>query len=112
VIPVVGNLSGKAALANIARLIEQRGEKLSALYASNVEFYLFNDGSFPRFVENLARLPHTKDSLVIRSIFGGYALADAVPGYYSTSQVEPVDQLIDANSHGRSQDYRQLIGGR
>ncbi len=112
VIPVVGNLAGKSALASIGRLMEQRGDKLSAFYASNVEFYLFSDGGFPRFVENLARLPHTKNSLIIRSIFGGYTLPDSVPGYYSTSQVQPVDQVIEGNSHGRSQDYRELVGGR
>ena len=112
VIPVVGNLSGKTAMANIGRFMEQRGDKLSVFYASNVEFYLYSDGSFPRFVTNLARLPRARNSLLIRSIFGGYSLPDSLPGYYSTSQVQPVERLLEGNSNGLSQDYRELVGGR
>ena len=57
VIPVVGDLSGPRALAAIGTLLRQRGQRLSAFYASNVEFYLFGDARFDRFVSNLGSLP-------------------------------------------------------
>ena len=38
--PVVGNLAGPTALAAIGTVLKRRGEPLSALYTSNVEFYL------------------------------------------------------------------------
>ena len=39
VIPIVGDLAGPSALAAIGRLMTSRGDRLSAFYASNVEFY-------------------------------------------------------------------------
>jgi hypothetical protein len=87
IIPVVGDLSGSKALAGIARTLLAEKQLLSVFYASNVEFYLERSGSYPRFLANLARLPHTTDAVVIRSIFnrgmGG-----------SMSVVEPVDDLL------------------
>jgi hypothetical protein len=87
VIPVVGNLSGPKALAGIGRVMTERGESLSALYASNVEFYLDRDGSYQRFISNLSSMPHSSRTVIIRSIFnrsrGG-----------SLSVVQPVEELL------------------
>ena len=87
VIPVVGNLSGPKALAAIGRVMTERGESLSALYASNVEFYLARDGSYQRFIGNLSYMPHTSRTVIIRAIFnrgtGG-----------SLSVVQPVEELL------------------
>ena len=54
VIPVVGNLVGQTALVGIGRWLRDHDERLALFYSSNVEFYLFRDGSFTRFVNNLA----------------------------------------------------------
>ena len=59
IIPVIGNLSGPKALAAIARLLIEQRESLSVFYASNVEFYLERNGTYPRFLANLSQLPHT-----------------------------------------------------
>jgi len=112
VIPVVGNLSGPTALAAIARLMRERGVRLSAFYTSNVEFYLFGDGTFPRFVENLARLPRADHSVVIRSVFGGFTPIDAAPGYYSASLVQPIDDLVSGFASGRYRFYSSLTSAR
>jgi hypothetical protein len=110
IIPVVGDLAGTTALAEIGRLMTARGDRLSAFYASNVEFYLFADGRFPVFVENLARLPHTERSLIIRSVFGG--LGQSAPGYYSSSLVQPVDELLKGYDEGRFRGYAELTVAR
>lgn len=110
VIPVVGDLAGPSALAEIARLMAARGDRLSAFYASNVEFYLFADGKFPRFVENLKRLPRTDRSLIIRSVFGGFG--QSTPGYYSSSVVQSVDQLLKGYASGTFRSYPELAVGR
>lgn len=85
IIPVVGNVSGLHAMRAIASAITARGERVSAFYISNVESYLFRDGVFRRFAENLGRLPHDRRTMMIRSIFGGAA---------SVSEVEPMDDVI------------------
>ncbi len=109
IIPVVGNLAGSSALAAIGRLMDGRGDRLSAFYASNVEFYLYSEGSFGRFVENLRRLPHTSRSVIIRSVFGAQ-FAVMPPGYASASLLQPVEQLINGYALGRYQSYRDLFG--
>jgi hypothetical protein len=110
VIPVVGDLAGPSALAEIGRLMTSRGDRLSAFYASNVEFYLFADGKFPTFVANLKRLPRTSRSLIIRSVFGGFG--QSTPGYYSSSLVQPVDQLLEGYASGRFRSYPELAVAR
>jgi hypothetical protein len=110
VIPVVGDLAGPSALAEIGRLMMSRGDRLSAFYASNVEFYLFADGKFPRFIENLDRLPRTSRSVVIRAVFGGFG--QSTPGYYSSSIVQPVDQLLKGYASGSFRSYPELAVGR
>jgi hypothetical protein len=112
IVPVVGNLNGPAALRAIARLMGERGDRLSAFYASNVEFYLFGDGTFPRFVQNLRSLPHTPQSVVIRSIFGRFVPGDSMPGYYSASVVQPVDDLLDRFARGEYESYSSLATPR
>jgi hypothetical protein len=106
VIPVVGDLAGSSALAKIGRLVAARGEKVTAFYASNVEFYLFGEGKFPAFVDNLGRLPHTNRSLIIRSVFG--ALGQTAPGYYSSSLVQRIDDLLQGHAAGRFRGYGEL----
>jgi hypothetical protein len=109
VIPVVGDLSGPHALAAIAQLMNQRGERLSAFYVSNVENYLFRDGAYTRYIENLKRLPHSDRSLIIRAIFGGYSLPESVPGYYSTSTVQSLNELLAACAAGKCRSYYELL---
>ena len=73
-IPVVGDLSGPSAIAAIGKLLGERRIEVSAFYVSNgPEFYLFGEGAFPRYITNLGRLPHAGNSVIIRSVFGGFA---------------------------------------
>ena len=71
IIPVVGNLAGQVAFPAIGREIAARGQRLSALYVSNVEMYIWRDGSFATFAANTSRLPRDERSVIIRSFFGG-----------------------------------------
>jgi hypothetical protein len=114
IIPVVGDLSGPSAIAAIGRLMTERGDHLSAFYASNVEFYLFGDDKFARFMENLSRLPRTDRSLIIRAIFAGGLgfVPQAAPGYASASVTQRVDDLVRGYAAGRYKTYRELIGLR
>jgi hypothetical protein len=106
IVPVVGDLAGPTALASVGRLMASRGDRLGAFYASNVEFYLFSEGKFPAFVENLRKVPHAENSLIIRSVFGAYG--QSAPGYYSSSIVQRVGELLDGYAAGRFRGYREL----
>ena len=111
VIPVVGNFVGTHALAAIGRLMTDRGVRLSAFYTSNVEFYLFTDRTFPKFIDNLSQLPHTDRSVIVRSVFSGAIaslMPQAVPGYPSASIVQSMNELLEGYSSGAFHEYREL----
>jgi hypothetical protein len=110
VIPIVGDLAGPSALVGVGRLMASRGDRLAAFYASNVEFYLFADGRFPTFVQNLGQIPHTDRSVIIRSVFG--AFGQSAPGYYSSSLVQHVDELLRGYAAGRYRGYAELTVAR
>jgi hypothetical protein len=86
VIPVVGDLGGRRALAAIADFMEARGDRLSAFYISNVETYLL--GKFSQFTSNVRRLPRGPHSVLIRSTFRASV---------SASEIEPLDQFVAQN---------------
>jgi hypothetical protein len=92
VVPVVGDVGGTHALDAIARTLAARGQRVSAIYISNVERYL-NQWQYPRYLENLTRLPRDSRSVIIRSIFGG--------GGPSASAVQLLDEMLAAPQGGR-----------
>jgi hypothetical protein len=111
VIPVVGDLSGPTALRRIGQALRDRREHVSAIYVSNVEFYLFREGRFRSWVENLAHVPQSNGAVVIRSVFYR-TLPSSRPDSLSTSVVQPVAVLLDAHKAGRVRHYDDLFGGR
>src|SRR6185436_3565175 len=72
IIPVVGDFGGKKALTAIGDYLRRNGLTVTAYYTSNVEQYLFDDGSFPGFVSNVRKLPITEKSLFIRWVYQRY----------------------------------------
>jgi hypothetical protein len=112
IIPVVGDLSGGRALGAIAGALRERGQRnqpgtqVSAFYASNVEFYLFGDVRFSRFVTNLRALPRADHAVIIRSVFGrfGYSAGSA-----SSSQLQSINELVDGFGKGKFQYYEDLV---
>jgi hypothetical protein len=108
IIPVVGDISGPSALQAIGREIAWRNERLSAFYVSNVEFYLFGQGAYPRFVTNLRGIPRSKGAVLIRSVFGRYS-SFGRPGDASQSQLHALDDLIGGYDDGRYRSYGELV---
>jgi hypothetical protein len=108
VIPVVGDLGGPTAMSAIARLLVSRNEALSVFYTSNVEFYLYGQGTFSKFAGNLKQIPRAERSVVIRSVFGRYT-GYGRPGDASTSQVHSVNDLLSGLADGRFASYGQLV---
>jgi hypothetical protein len=108
VIPIVGDLSGPSALTAIGRALAAKRELVSAFYVSNVEFYLFREGAYSRFAANLARVPHQKNAVLIRSVFDGYYYARTRPGDRSVSKLQSIEELLAAFNAGRIQRYADL----
>ncbi len=111
IIPVVGDLGGTHALPAIGRYLRQAGERVTAFYTSNVEFYLMRQGSFARYVENVRGLPFDGESLIIRSYFNRYSRRhpESVPGYASTQLLQPIADLVAGYARGDYRSYDDLI---
>lgn len=92
IIPVVGDLAGDHALVELGDVLREMDLTLSAFYASNVEFYLWQGGTFARWRANLASLPAAPNAVVVRSYFANFGgpHPSSVPGYYSTQILQPV----------------------
>jgi hypothetical protein len=68
IVPIVGNFAGPKALRAVGRYVREHGARISAFYVSNVEQYLFQDGIFEAFAQNVAALPLDASSTFIRSV--------------------------------------------
>jgi hypothetical protein len=108
VIPIVGDLAGPSAVASIGKAIAARGEKVTVFYVSNVEFYLFREGTFPKFIGNLKQLPHTENAVIVRSFFQRAPVAPARPGDNSVSLAGSIDDLLRGYAAGRVTTYSDL----
>ena len=107
VVPVVGDVSGPKALGAIGQFLRDRNERLSTFYISNVEFYLFRDDRFQRYLANLGRVPHHQNAVIIRSVFGPYA--SSLGTDYSSSHVQAYDELLDRAKRGSINYYTDLL---
>ncbi len=67
VVPVVGDFGGPKAIRAVGQYLKARGGIVGAFYLSNVEQYLYQDGKWPAFCQNVATLPLDSNSTFIRS---------------------------------------------
>jgi hypothetical protein len=67
-VPLVGDFAGPKALRSVGQYLKERNASVTAFYTSNVEQYLFLNGSdaWRAFYANVASLPLTTHSVFIR----------------------------------------------
>jgi hypothetical protein len=112
VVPVVGDLGGSHALRAVGEYLREQGETLSVFYTSNVEFYLMGQGSFDEFAANVASLPYSDQSVIIRSYFGGRFRGRhplSVPGYFSTQLMQSIPTFVEQGNSGGFFSYYDLV---
>jgi len=109
IIPVVGDFGGKKALTAIGDYLRKSGLTVTAFYASNVEQYLFEDGSFAAFANNVRKLPITERSLFIRWVYQRYYHPARMAGQRSTSLLQRISVFLTDFDAGRYQNYVDLI---
>lgn len=71
VVPVVGDFGGPKALRAVGQYIRDHGGAVTAMYLSNVEQYLEQDGKWQAFCGNVASMPLDDHSTFIRSTNAG-----------------------------------------
>lgn len=106
IVPVVGDFSGHKALRAVGEWIKARRGTIGAIYTSNVEQYLFQYGTWPRFYANVRDLPMGHAAQFIRSCFN---TCMTVPWSRSTQLLDPVDALLRDVAAGRVLNYYDLL---
>jgi hypothetical protein len=108
IVPVVGDFTGTQAILGIGRYLRAHRAVVDVFYTSNVEFYLFENGGWNRFLDNVASLPLGRDSVFIRAHFDVAANA-AVPRSRSATQLDSIAQAIAAHGRGMIRSYSDVI---
>jgi hypothetical protein len=112
VIPVVGDFSGKKALAAVGEYLKKRKMTVSVFYVSNVEVVLFEWGSlqqFSDFVENVRKLPLDEQSLLLRSAFSYTGHPARLAGYQLLSLLQKASVFLRDFDEGRYRTYEDVI---
>jgi len=116
VVPVVGDLSGPTAMKAIAAYLRERSLGVSAFYVSNVEMYLFRQGSFPRYAENVRALPTLPGAVIVRSSFGrGWRggepgpLPQPQPGHLSVQLMQTFASFLSLTTKPDSVGYWDIL---
>jgi hypothetical protein len=110
IIPVVGDFSGTKAFGSVADYLKKNGYWVTAVYTSNVEQYLFSNGVFNGFAENIRKLPTNDRSIFIRSYPNMYEIHPAkVEGHRLTTLLETVSNFLQDYDQGVYQDYWSLV---
>ena len=105
-VPVVGDLAGPHALAEVGRLLTERHVRVSVLYVSNVEQYL--GGRFNLYGENVRALPREAGGILVRAIFSPWA-SGVRPTDASVSVAQPLEEFAAGIASGRYRSYPDLI---
>ena len=115
IIPVVGDFGGPRALRSIGKYLADHQLAVSLFYTSNVEFYLFRQQAFRRYVDNVRSWPWAKNGLIVRSYFGGVmgqAHPQARPGYSSAQLAQTWESFHRRTSlPDSSLSYWELVTG-
>jgi hypothetical protein len=109
-IPIVGDFAGSQAFRTVGAFLKANGLHVSAFYTSNVEYYLFGQSSWARFVANVRALPIADDSIFIRSYFAtGPRHPLNVAGHRSTSLVKPIAPFLADWDARRIESYWDVV---
>ena len=110
IIPVVGDFAGKKALAAIGDYLRKGSFTVTAFYTSNVEQYLFQNGVFTGFAENIRKLPLTDKSLFIRAVPNTRFTHPAqLSGHRTTTLLQQMTIFLKDFDEGRYQTYTDLV---
>ena len=69
IVPLVGDFSGDGAIRSVGRYLKEHSGTVTTFYTSNVEEYLFRNGTWGKFARNVSVLPIGGRSMFIRTYF-------------------------------------------
>jgi hypothetical protein len=103
---VVGDFGKPAALRRVAEELGRRKLELSSFYVSNVEQYLFGTPAWNEWLANLAALPLSGESALIRSYLDqGKRHPSQRPGQRTATMLVPIRPFLECEREKPSRTY-------
>jgi len=110
IIPLVGDFAGDGVFRRLGRLLRASRDTVSAFYVSNVEFYLFRQRTWPRFVDNVRELPIDDRSSFIRAYANLHRPhPHMVDDHITVSLVQNIRVFLHNASEGRYRDLWDVV---
>lgn len=110
VIPVVGDFGGTRALVAVAAELRARGLVLGVFYTSNVEQYLFEARTYPRFVAAVEAMPRDDASTLVRVWFDqGRRHPSQQPGQRTTQLAVPANAFLGRAQRHPFKSYWEVV---
>jgi hypothetical protein len=107
IIPIVGDFTGPRAIRAVAGYLKEHDTLVSAFYTSNVEQYLYLQGTSNKFYANVAELPVGPQSTFIRWIPKGSRYTTAPKR--NTNALCPIAEFMKALNDGDIRNYREVL---
>jgi hypothetical protein len=107
VVPLTGDFAGTTALRRVGRYLNDRHLIVSVFYLSNVEYYLFRQGDWSRFYENVGALPLNSSSTFIRTVNANQFNGITTMGFASLSG--SMSPTIDSFHQGQITNYLDIV---
>jgi hypothetical protein len=114
VVPVVGNFAGPYALRAVGQYLRDHDATVTSFYTSNVEQYLFGDGTWSGFYANVATLPVNRNSVIVRGLIrsasGDLSSSPQLPptSHYETG-LFPIEALAREFNAGNVRVYEDVL---
>jgi hypothetical protein len=114
IVPLTGDFAGDKTIAGIARYLRNHAAVVDVFYVSNVERYLWDQGSHGMaFYANAAMLPVDQSSTFIRSVTSDISRRLGVPLPEGTANwrsfLSPMSDSLNAFAAGRVLSYRAMF---
>ena len=105
IVPITGDFAGRKTLLAIKSFCHARELEVTCIYISSVEYRLFNEGLFHRYVANIRDLPLNENCLIVRAHYNKPEAChpEQVGGELFTTVVQKADAFI---GHHGSHSYK------
>ena len=107
IVPLVADFGGPKTFKAIGAWVRERSGKVTTLYTSNVEQYLFQDQKWAAFAENVAALPLDETSTLIRSCFN--MCTSPLPGSRVLMLLDSLPAMVRDHQAGSIVSYYDVL---
>jgi hypothetical protein len=110
IVPLVGDFAGAKVIRTVGQYLKDHNATVTAFYLSNVEQYLFMQGTdWQRFFRNVETLPLDSSSTFIRTVNGGMAGFGGFGGIRFQTLLGSMTENVKAVKEGRIRAYYDVV---